>query len=49
MASVETTRAVARLFEESWGIESPDQVEEGLPPGVVTPSVTSSSRASHVA
>jgi glycosyltransferase involved in cell wall biosynthesis len=49
MASVEPTRAVARLFEESWGIESPDQVDEGLPPGVVTPSVTSSSRASHVA
>ena len=48
MASVETTRAVARLFEESWGIEAPEQ-EEGLPPGVVTPSVTSSSRASHVA
>jgi glycosyltransferase involved in cell wall biosynthesis len=49
MASVETTRAVARLFEESWGIEPPDQQDDGLPPGVVTPSVTSSSRASHVA
>jgi len=48
MASVEPTRAVARLFEESWGIEAPEQ-DEGLPPGVVTPSVTSSSRASHVA
>jgi hypothetical protein len=49
MASVEPARAVARLFEESWGIESPEQ-DEGLPPGV-TPAVTTavSSRASHVA
>jgi hypothetical protein len=48
MASVEPApRAVARLFEESWGIESPEQ-DDGLPPGV-TPAVSSSSRASHVA
>jgi glycosyltransferase involved in cell wall biosynthesis len=52
MASVEPARAVARLFEESWGIESPDQQDDGLPPGVtpsVTTTVSSPSRASHVA
>lgn len=50
MASIEPARAVARLFEESWGIESPEQ-EEAAIAGGVAPTVTSSvsSRASHVA
>ena len=48
MASVEPARAVARLFEESWGIETPEQEE---PLAGVTPAVTTtvSTRASHVA
>ena len=48
MASVEPARAVARLFEESWGIEAAEQ-EESLTS--VTPSVSTSvsTRASHVA
>jgi glycosyltransferase involved in cell wall biosynthesis len=51
MASIEPARAVARLFEESWGIETPEQEEilssASVTPATVTASV--SSRASHVA
>ena len=55
MASVEPARAVARLFEESWGVEAPDQEEDLAPAGAtVTPTVSASvqtreTRASHVA
>ena len=34
MASVEPARAVARLFEESWGVESARSRMKRLPPGV---------------
>jgi hypothetical protein len=44
MASIEPARAVARLFEESWGVES-DQ-EEAMS---VSAPAASVSRASHVA
>ena len=49
MASIEPARAVARLFEESWGIETPES-EEPVTAGVA-PTVSTSvpSRASHVA
>ena len=44
MASIGPARAVARLFEESWGVEASDQEE----PLTVTPAATVT-RASHVA
>ena len=48
MASVEPARAVARLFEESWGVESRDEADE---PMTVSPAATTTvqPRASHVA
>ena len=53
MASVEPARAVARLFEESWGIETPESEQEEIltTAASASPSVTTSvsSRASHVA
>jgi hypothetical protein len=54
MASIEPARAVARLFEESWGVEPTEQEQEQEQDETLTVSTaatepTKVSRASHVA
>jgi glycosyltransferase involved in cell wall biosynthesis len=50
MATVEPARAVAKLFEESWGVEGSEESDESLTvTPVVSVSVNKPTRASHVA